>query len=218
MEDIDYSESDAGPQMKGGAACVADPELYAILKDLRKQVARRLNLPPYVIFQDPSLEAMATTYPVTPEELLSIPGVGAGKANKHGAEFLEVIRKHVEDNEIIRPEDIRVKSVPKKSNRKIAIIQAIDRKIDLEEVAESQGLDFDEMIGELNSIVEAGTKIDIRYYVDELLDEDQQQEIIDCLRSLQEDDVEEAITQLGADYDEIDIKLVRVMFISEMGN
>ncbi|MDE6255787.1 MAG: RecQ family ATP-dependent DNA helicase, partial [Muribaculaceae bacterium] len=172
VEDRDYSDIDTEAQIRGGASCVADPELYAILKDLRKEKSRKHNLPPYVIFQDPSLEAMATTYPITEEELLAIPGVGVGKAKRYGKDFLEVIKRHVEENDIIRPEDIRVRAVPKKNNLKVSIIQAIDRKIDLEELAEVKGLEFSELIDELESIVESGTKIDINYFIEEVMDED----------------------------------------------
>ena len=218
VEDIDYSDMDMEPQIKGGAACVTDPELYSILKDLRKKMAKKLDLPPYVLFQDPSLEAMATTYPITEEELLAIPGVGAGKAKRFGKAFLDVIKRHVEENDIIRPEDIRVRSVPKKNNLKVAIIQAIDRKIDLEELAEVKGLEFNELLDELESIVEAGTKIDINYFIDEVLDEDLEADIIDYFREQEEDDIEGAIQELGEDADEDKIRLVRIKFLSEMGN
>ncbi len=218
VEDRDYSEYDSESQVRGGASSVTDPELYAILKDLRKHKARKLNLPPYVIFQDPSLEAMATSYPVTEEELLSIPGVGAGKAKRYGKEFIEVIKRHVEENDIIRPEDIRVRAVPKKNNLKVAIIQAIDRKIDLEELAEVKGLEFPELVDELESIVESGTKIDIDYYIYEMMDEDLVDDIIEFFRTQEEDDIEEAFQELGDDADEDYIRLVRVKFLSEMGN
>ncbi|MDE6257889.1 MAG: DNA helicase RecQ [Muribaculaceae bacterium] len=218
VEDRDYTEIDSEPQVRTGVSCVADPELYAMLRDLRKQKARKLDLPPYVIFQDPSLEAMATTYPVTEEELLSIPGVGLGKAQRYGKDFLELIKRHVEENEIIRPEDIRVRAVPKKNNLKVAIIQAIDRKIDLEELAEGKGLEFPELIDELESIVESGTKIDIDYYIYEEMDEDLVNDIEDFFREQEEDNIEEAIQELGDEADEDKIRLVRVKFLSEMGN
>lgn len=218
VEDRDYSDIDTEAQIRGGASCVADPELYAILKDLRKEKSRRHNLPPYVIFQDPSLEAMATTYPITEEELLAIPGVGVGKAKRYGKDFLEVIKRHVEENDIIRPEDIRVRAVPKKNNLKVSIIQAIDRKIDLEELAEVKGLEFSELIDELESIVESGTKIDINYFIEEVMDEDLVADIEDFLRNQEEDDIEEAFQELGEDADEDKIRLVRVKFLSEMGN
>lgn len=218
VEDIDYSDSDVELPMKEGVTSAADPELYAILKDLRKKIARTQNLPPYVIFQDPSLEAMATTYPVTEEELVNIPGVGVGKAKRYGKEFIQIIKQHVEENDIIRPEDIRVRSVPKENNLKVSIIQAIDRKIDLDELAESKGLEFEELLDILESIVEAGTKIDINYFINEILDEDQETDIIDFFRESEEDDLESAIQELGDEYDEDSIRLVRVKFISEMGN
>lgn len=204
--------------VKEGALCAADPELYAILKDLRKKIARKNNLPPYVIFQEPSLEAMATSYPVTEEELANMPGVGLGKAKKYGKEFIDVIRTHVEVNEIIRPEDIRVRKVPKENNLKVAIIQAIDRKIDLVELAESKGLEFEELLDVIESIVESGTKLDISYFVNEVLDEDQVEELIEYFREAEEDDLEAAIDEFGNDYEEDRIRLVRVKFISEMGN
>lgn len=218
VEELDYSETDIEPVIKSGASFAADPELYSMLKDLRKSMARRLGLPPYVIFQDPSLEAMATTYPITEDELLSIPGVGVGKAKRFGKEFLDVIKKHVEENDIIRPEDIRVRSVPKKNNLKVSIIQAIDRKIDLVELAESKGLEFSELLDELESIVESGTKIDIEYFINDVLDEEQEEEIIDFFRDNEEDDLEAAIQELGDEFDEENIRLVRVKFLSEMGN
>ncbi len=218
VEDIDYSDADVELPIKEGASCAADPELYAILKDLRKKIARKQNLPPYVIFQEPSLEAMATTYPITEEELASIPGVGPGKAKRYGKDFVEVIKRHVEENEIIRPEDIRVRSMPKENNLKVSIIQAIDRKIDLDELAESKGLEFEELLDVLESIVEAGTKIDINYFIHEILDDDQVDDMMDYFRESEEDDLESAIQELGDEYDENNIRLVRVKFISEMGN
>ncbi|MDE6230876.1 MAG: DNA helicase RecQ [Muribaculaceae bacterium] len=218
VEDIDYSEADIEPQVRSGAACATDTVLYSILKNLRKQVARAAELPPYVIFQDPTLEAMATTYPLTNEELLAIPGVGTGKASRYGRQFLEVIAKYVEENDVIRPEDIRVRSIPKKNNKKVQIIQAIDRKIDLDELAQNLGLEFDELIDELDAIVEAGTKIDIGYFLDEIFDDEQQEELMDFFRTSEEDDVESAIQEFGDDYSEQDIRLARVRFISEVGN
>lgn len=218
VEDIDYSDLEAELPLKDGATCAADPELYAILKDLRKKIARVNNLPPYVIFQEPSLEAMATVYPITEEELVNIPGVGVGKAKRYGREFIEVIKSHVRDKEIIRPEDIRVRTVPKENNMKVSVIQAIDRKIDLNELAESKGLEFGELLDVLESIVEAGTKIDISYFIREVFDEEQEEELMSYFRENQEDDLESAIQEFGEDYDEDNIRLARVRFISEMGN
>lgn len=218
VEDAEFSENDAEPQIKDVTSCVADPELFAILKDLRKKRAKLLGLPPYVIFQDPSLEAMATTYPISLEELKSIPGVGAGKAKRFGQEFVDVIKRHVEENEIQRPEDLRVRTVPSRSNVKIFLIQGVDRKIALDELAESKGLEFSELLTELERIVEIGTKINIDYFIDDILDEEQQEDIIDFFRQSEEDNIEEAIQELGEDYTEEEIRLVRIKFLSEMGN
>lgn len=217
VEDVDYSETTSDAPAGDGCGAT-DPVLYSMLKDLRKKIARQRDLPPYVIFQEPSLEAMATFYPVSEEDLLNIPGVGKGKARRYGKEFIELIKLHVTENDIIRPEDIRVRSMPKENNRKVAIIQAIDRKIDLDELAESKGLEFSELLDLLEAIVEAGTKIDINYYIEDVLDEDQEEEIISYLREQEDDDIETAIQDLGDDYDEECIRLVRVKFISEMGN
>ncbi len=218
VEDNDFSETELETQIKGGASCAADPMLYSMLKDLRKNLAKKSGLPPYVIFQDPSLEAMATTYPITLEELANIPGVGQGKAKRYGEEFVKLIKLHVEENEIVRPEDIRVRSMANKSKLKISIIHSIDRKIDLEELAESKGLEFDELIDELEAIVEAGTKINIDYFLNEIMDEDHELDIIDFFKESQEDDLEGAIQELGDEFTEEEIRLVRVKFLSEMGN
>lgn len=218
VEDNDFSDMEMEPQIKGGAACVTDPALYSMLKDLRKKMAKKLNLPPYVIFQEPSLEAMATTYPITLEELANIAGVGAGKAKRYGEEFVKLIKLHVDENEIARPEDIRVRSVANKSKLKISIIHGIDRKIDLEELAESKGLEFDEFIDELEAIVDAGTKINIDYFLNEIMDEDRLLDLIDFFKEGQEDDIEAVFQELGDEYTEEEIRLVRVKFLSEMGN
>lgn len=217
-EDNEFIETDDEPLIKAGAACAADPELFAILKDLRKKIARNLQLPPYVIFQDPSLEAMATSYPITPEELRNIPGVGVGKAQRYGSEFLKIIKRHVEENDIQRPEDMRVRTMPNKSKLKIALIQGIDRKIDLDELAESKGLEFNEMLDELEAIVDAGTKINIDYFLDEILEDDRIDDLMDYFRSSEEDDIEGAIQELGDEYSDEEIRLVRIKFLSEMGN
>lgn len=218
VEDNDFSDMEMEPQIKGGAACVTDPALYSMLKDLRKKMAKKLNLPPYVIFQEPSLEAMAITYPITLEELANIAGVGAGKAKRYGEEFVKLIKLHVDENEIERPEDIRVRSVANKSKLKISIIHGIDRKIDLEELAESKGLEFDELIDELEAIVDAGTKINIDYFLNEIMDEDRLLDLIDFFKEGQEDDIEAVFQELGDEYTEEEIRLVRVKFLSEMGN
>ena len=218
VEDNDFSEADEEVMVKGGAACAVDPELYSILKDLRKKTAHKLGLPPYVIFQDPSLEAMATTYPISIEELQNIPGVGAGKAKRYGKEFVEIIKRHVDENEIERPEDLRFRSVANKSKMKISIIHGIDRKIALDELADSKGLEFEELLDEIEAIVYSGTKINIDYFLNEIMDEDHQEDIFEYFRESESDDLEAAIQELGADYTEEEIRLVRVKFMSEMGN
>lgn len=217
VEDREFNEEEEVEVLKSGAGCAADPELYSILKDLRKKIARQNSLPPYVILQDPSLEAMATTYPVNIEELAGIAGVGAGKARRYGKEFVEVIRRHVEENDIDRPEDLVVRSLANKSKVKISIIHAIDRKIDLNEIADSKGMEFDELLDEIESIVNSGTKININYYIDEMLDEDQQDEIFDWFKQSESGMLEEAYQEFGSDYSEEEIRLMRIKFISDMG-
>lgn len=218
VEDLDYSDNVVDSQTRGVASGALDPQLYSILVGLRKDIARKKGIPPYLVFLDPSLEAMATMYPVSQEEMLTVPGVGSGKAAKYGKEFVDVIARYVEDNEIERPEDFRVKFMAKKSNPKISIIQAIDRKIDLDEVCESMGLEFPEFLDELEAIVEAGTKIDIDYFINEVFDEEQVEDMLDYFRNSETGDVETAIQDLGADYDDDDIRLIRVKFISDVGN
>ncbi len=218
VEDKEFNEDDEDVTIKSGGVCAVDPELYSILKDLRKKIAKKLELPPYVIFQDISLEAMATTYPITMEELQTLQGVGAGKAKRYGADFLKVIKTHVEENDIERPEDLRVRSVANKSKLKISIIQGIDRKIALDELAESKGLEFDELLDEVEAIVYSGTKINIDYFLDEVMDEDHLDDIFEYFKESESDDLELAINELGGDYTEEEIRLVRIKFISEMGN
>ncbi len=218
VEDSEFSDEEEITPMKGGSACAADPELYAILTSLRKKTAQHLNLPPYIIFQDPSLEAMATTYPITLEELQNIPGVGEGKAKRYGEQFVKVIKDYVDEKEIERPEDLRVRSVANNSNRKISIIKAIDRKIDLNEVAVSNGLDFDQLLSDIESIVNSGKKINISYFIDDVLDKDEQEEIFDHFRQCQTGSLENAYKELCPDYTEEEIRLVRIKFLSEVGN
>ncbi len=187
IEDSDFSEEPEPEMMKSGASCAADTELYSILKDLRKKISKHLGLPPYVIFQDPSLEAMATTYPISIDELQNIPGVGAGKAKRYGEEFVKVIKRHVEENEIDRPEDLRVRSVPSRNSDKLFIIQAVDRKIPLPEIAKARGLEFNELLDRIEAIVYSGTKININYYIDDIIDDDSQEEIFDFFKDCQND-------------------------------
>lgn len=202
-----------------GGTCAADDELFSILKDLRKKLSKRLEVPPFVIFQDPSLEAMATTYPITMDELQNIPGVGAGKAKRYGEEFLKVIKGHVLENEITRPEDLRVRTVAKKSQLKVSIIQAIDRKIALDDVANSKGLDMNELLDEIEAIVYSGTKINIDYFLNEVMEPDNIEEIFDYFRSAETDKINDALRELGEDeYSDIEVRLVRIKFLSEIGN
>lgn len=217
VTDKEFSASEEPEMVKSGAGCAADTELYAILKDIRKKLAKKHDLPPYVIFQDPSLEAMATTYPITIEELAGIPGVGTSKARRYGNDFIKVIKRHVEDNEIERPEDLVVRAVPSKSNVKIAIIHAIDRKIPLEEVAKSKMMDFDELLDEIEAIVNSGTKINLNYYINGILDDEQQEDIYDYFRESENGDLNEAYREFGDEFREEDIRLMRIKFMSDMG-
>ena len=204
---------------KAGSGCVADPALFSMLKDLRKKMAQKEGLPPYVVFQDTSLEAMATTYPITIEELQNVQGVGAGKAKKFGEEFVKLIKKHVEDNEIQRPEDMVIRSRPNKSKLKVSIVQDIDRKIALDTIAEKNGLDFDELLTEIESIVNSGTRINIDYFLNQVMDEDRLRDIYDYfLEESETDDINIAVEELGGDYTEEEIRLVRIKFLSQEGN
>ena len=217
--DNEFEEDVEDTPLRGGASCAVDPALFSMLKDLRKKMSKRLELPPFVIFQDPSIEAMATTYPVTMEELQNIPGVGAGKAKRYGNEFLTLIKKHVEENEIERPEDLRVRSVANKSKLKVSIIQAIDRQIALDDIAESKGLDFSTMLDEIEAIVYSGTKINIDYFLTEIMDPEHINEIFNYFKEAETDDIQEALTELGEnDFSEEEVRLVRLRFLSEMGN
>ena len=218
--DHDYdSEEENMPMaaMKGGGA--ADEELFAMLKDLRRKVAKQNDLPPYVIFQDPSLEDMSIQYPITIEEMQTISGVGAGKAQKFGAEFVKLIKAYVEEKEIIRPQDLVVKSVANKSNNKIFIIQSIDRKMDFEDIARARNLDMDELLTEIEAIVNSGTRLDIQYYLNTLMDEDKVNDIYLYFKDdAESDSMEDALEELGSEYSEEEIRLVRIKFISEVAN
>jgi ATP-dependent DNA helicase RecQ len=215
--DFDEDESNETP-LRGGGSCAVDPALYSIMKDLRKKLSKQLEVPPFVIFQDPSLEAMATTYPVTVEELQNIPGVGAGKAKRYGAEFAAIIKKYVEENEIERPEDLRVRTVANKSKLKVWIVQSIDRKVALDDIAISKGLEFNELLDEIEAIVYSGTRINVDYFINEAMDEDHIEDIYEYFKESETDDLEEAITELGCDYTEEEIRLIRIKFLSEMAN
>ena len=219
VEDSDFDEEDDDEApVRGGGSCAVDPALFSMLKDLRKKMSKKLDVPPYVIFQDPSLEAMATTYPVTLEELQNIPGVGAGKAKRYGQEFCMLIKKHCEENEIERPEDLRVRTVANKSKIKVSIIQAIDRKVALDDIAVSKGLDFSELLDEVEAIVYSGTRLNIDYFLEEIMDEDHMLDIYDYFKESTTDKIDDAMDELGNDYTEDEIRLVRIKFISEMAN
>ncbi len=217
-EDNEFDEEEEPAPGPGNGVGAIDPALFAALKDLRKKMSQKLDVPPYVIFQDPSLEAMATVYPISIEELQNIPGVGAGKAKRYGKEFCDMIRQHCEENEIERPEDLRVRTVPNKSKLKVSIIQSIDRKVALDDIASSKGIDFSELLDEIEAIVYSGTKLNIDYFLDEAMDEDHVEDIYEYFRTSETDDLAEALEELGGDYTEEEVRLVRIKFISEMAN
>jgi ATP-dependent DNA helicase RecQ len=216
MGSTDDDDSEEGPKQGGGAL---DTELLQMLKDLRKKIAKQKGLPPFVIFQDPSLEEMCTHYPINTEEMKQISGVGAGKAMKFGAPFTDLIKKYVEDNEIDRPIDMVIKSAANKSALKVYIIQNIDRHLSLEDIAASKGLTYEEILREVESIVNSGTKLNLNYFIDEVIDEDKQEEVYDYFRSAEIDSIDDAMVELGADeYTREEVQLMRIKFMSELGN
>jgi len=204
------------PDSQGVA--VTDEALYSMLLDLRKKMSKKLDVPPYVIFQDASLEAMSTLYPITLEELQNIPGVGAGKAKRYGEEFCALISRHCKDNDIERPADMRVRTVANKSKFKVSIVQSIDRKVALDDIAMVKGLEFDELLDEIETIVYSGTKLNIDYFIEDVMDEDVVEDIYEYFRESDTDDLETAFEHLDEDYTEDEIRLVRIKFISEMAN
>ena len=195
-----------------------DPELFAMLKDLRSDMSKKHKLPPYVVFQDVSLEQMATMYPVDLLELQNIQGVGAGKAKRYGKEFCALIKKYCEENDIERPEELRVRTVAKKSMLKVSIIQSIDRQIALDDLAEAKGLDFDDLLDEIEAIVYSGTKLNIDYFIEEVIDDEHVDDIYDYFMESDTDDLDTAQNELGEDYSEDEIRLVRIKFLSEQAN
>lgn len=218
-EDNEFEDDDEEVVSRsGGGTGVTDPALFNALLDLRKKMSKNLNVPPYVIFQEPSLEAMATMYPVSIEELQNIPGVGAGKAKRYGKEFCDLIRQHCEEYEIERPEDLRVRTVANKSKLKVSIIQSIDRKVALDDIASAKGIDFNELLDEIEAIVYSGTKLNIDYFLDEAMDEDHLLDIYDYFKESETDSLAVAMDELGDDYTEEEVRLVRIKFISEMAN
>src|SRR5574344_1123569 len=218
VEDKDFEEDEEEAMSRGGASCAVDPALYTMLKDLRKKVSKKLQVPPYVIFQDLSLEQMATVYPINLEELQNIPGVGAGKAKRYGAEFCELIKKHCTENDIERPEDLRVRTVAKKSMLKVSIIQSIDRQVALDDIANAKGIEFEDLLDEIEAIVYSGTKLNIDYFLTDIMDDDHIDDIYDYFKESETDSLQEAIKELGDDYSEEEIRLVRIKFLSEMAN
>lgn len=218
-EDHDYADTADEENAFGARTAAVDEELFSILKDLRKKISKLKDVPPFVIFQDPSLEDMAIQYPVTLDELQNISGVGAGKAQRYGKEFIEIIKKYVEEKEIIRPLDMVVKSVVNKSGIKVYIIQSIDMKRPLEDIAEAKGLEMNELVSEIEAIVNSGTRINLDYYINMVMDEERQHDIFSYFREEAESDsLEEAISELGNEFEEEEIRLMRIKFLSEMGN
>ena len=218
-EDHEYNETeDEAIVTAAKSTGVADEALMGMLRDLRKKVAKKLGVPPFVVFQDPSLEDMALKYPISLDELINIHGVGEGKAKKYGKEFLELISRYVEDNDIIRPDDLVVKSTGVNSVNKLYIIQNIDRKLSLDDIASAKGLKMDDLIKEMEQIVYSGTKLNIKYWIDDMLDDDQQEEIHDYFMESLSDNIEEALKEFEGDYDLDELRLMRIKFISEVAN
>jgi ATP-dependent DNA helicase RecQ len=218
-EDHDYADTSEEENAFGARTAAVDEELFSILKDLRKKLSKQKDVPPFVIFQDPSLEDMAIQYPITIDELQNISGVGAGKAQRYGSEFISIIKKYVEEKEIIRPLDMVVKSVVNKSGMKVYIIQSIDMKRSLEDIAEAKGLEMPELLSEIEAIVNSGTKINIDYYINTVIDDERQHDIYSYFREEAESDsLELAFKELGNEFEEDEIRLVRIKFLSEMGN
>ena len=215
-EDDDSGEETAGAPSGGSSG---DPQLFAMLKELTKKIAKKHNLPPYVIFQEPSLAEMSIQYPISLEELQNIQGVGQGKAKRYGDEVVKLIARYVEENEIERPEDMVVRTVANKSKMKVFIIQSIDRKMSFDDIADSKGVTVSEIITEVEAIVNSGTRLNIDYYIDDEIDEDHQEEIFDYFREAQSDSIADALAELGeGEYSEDDIRLMRIKFMSDMGN
>jgi ATP-dependent DNA helicase RecQ len=217
-EPIESAADDDEDDVKHGSGTL-DTQLLQLLKDLRKKIAKQKNVPPFVVFQDPSLEEMCTHYPISTDELKQISGVGSGKAMKFGNPFLELIKKYVEDNDIECPIDLIIKTQANKSQLKVSIIQNIDRKIGLEDIAKSKGITYDDILKEVEAIVNSGTKLNLTYFVDELIDEDRQDEVFDYFQSAENDSIDDALKELGeSDYSREEIQLMRIKFMSELGN
>jgi ATP-dependent DNA helicase RecQ len=218
LKEHDYSDVDDSSDYSGGGKGAMDDTLLKMLTSLRKEISQKKELPGYVIFQDPSLQEMASQYPTTTEELTQIVGVGAGKARKFGKPFLDLINKYVEENEIDRPQDFVVKSVVNKSGLKVHIIQNIDRKLPLEDIASAKGKELDDVIDEIEAIVSSGTKINIDYYLNDMLDEEEQEDIYDYFMEAETDDIGEAYDEFDGDFTEEQLRLMRIKFMSEVAN
>jgi len=217
-EDHMYDENADNNIVKAGKGMGADPKLVAMLKDLRKKVGKKKDVPPYVVFQDPSLDDMALKYPTTIEELSNVFGVGEGKAKKYGKEFVELIARYVADNDIIKPDDLVVKSTGSNSALKLYIIQNVDRKLPLDDIASAKGLEMADFVKEMEAIVYSGTKLNIDYWIDEILDEDQQEELHEYFIDSESDKIEDAMEEFDGDYDDEELRLYRIKFISEVAN
>lgn len=217
VKDAEFKEEEEEDFLDKPTAAL-DPVLYGMLVDLRKEKSQKLGIPPYIIFQDVSLEQMATVYPITLDELKNIQGVGVGKANRYGKDFVELIKRHCEDNDIERPEDLRILTVPKKSMLKVKIIQSIDRKVPLDDIADTQNLEFEDLLTEIEAIVYSGTKLNIDYFIEDVVDDDHVDDIYEYFRESDTDDLDTALDELGGDYTEDEVRLVRIKFFSEMAN
>ena len=218
VKDAEFNDDEDSTEPEGGISAL-DPVLSAMLRDLRKKVSKRMQRPPYVIFQDASLEQMATDYPVTLEELKNIQGVGEGKVKQpYAKEFVDLIKAYCEENGIERTVDVRVRTIAKKSTLKVKIIQSIDRQVALDDIAAAQGIEFEELLDEVEAIVYSGTKLNIDYFLEEVMDDDHVDDIYDYFAESDTDKLSEAIEELGEDYSEDEIRLVRIKFISEMAN
>ena len=218
-EDHEYNETEDDAIVTASKSSgIADEALMAMLRDLRKKVAKKVGVPPFVVFQDPSLEDMALKYPITQDEMINIHGVGEGKAKKYGKEFLELINRYVEENDIIRPDDLVVKSTGANSANKLYIIQNIDRKLSLDDIAKAKGMKMEDLIKEMEQIVYSGTKLNIKYWVDEMLDDEQQEEIHEYFMESETDNIEKALKEFDGDYDISELRLMRIKFISEVAN
>jgi ATP-dependent DNA helicase RecQ len=203
---------------KSGAKGGSDEKLVGMLRNLRKTVSKKLGVPPFVVFQDPSIDDMALKYPVTVEELANVHGVGEGKAKKYGPAFVALIAEYVEENDIMRPDDFVVKSTGANSGLKLYIIQNVDRKLPLDDIAAAKGMDMPTFIKEMEAIVYSGTKLNIAYWIDEILDEDQQEEIHEYFIEAENDKIDTAIEEFDGDYDDEELRLYRIKFISEVAN